>query len=89
MFIINLFCYFFTFLFFRIAYKSKLYKLENIKALWNNSVIKIKTKARIETEISKAEKRGEKPFTMPDGTIIYAKTQQGALFQYKKIKKSK
>jgi hypothetical protein len=84
--IINVIAYFFSALFFIVLIRSKMWKLKNLKALWQNVINDLKTKNLIKKEIAKAEANGEKGFEMPDGTVVYAKTQAGALFKYNQLK---
>lgn len=83
MIILNIISYLLAAYFIYLAVKSKLYLPKNLIALWNSAKMHFEAKEKIKSEISKAEKKGEKGFKMPDGTVIYAKTQLAAMYKYK------
>lgn len=85
--ILNTIAYFFSALFFIVLIRSKLYKWKNLKAIWQNAINELKTKGMIKKEIAKAEAKGEKGFEMNDGTVVFAKTQAGAIYKHNQLKK--
>lgn len=85
--ILNSIAYFFSGLFFIVFFRSKMYKWKNLKAIWQNAITQITTKRMIQKEIAKAEAKGEKGFEMTDGTVVYAKTQAGAIYKHNQLKK--
>lgn len=56
-----------------------------IVSIWKQAAKNVVQKRKIQAKITEAEKKGQKCFTFQDGTNIFAKTQQGAISQYKEI----
>ncbi|WNM19257.1 hypothetical protein [Flavobacterium capsici] len=84
--LITVIAYFFAICFIALLIKSKV-SVSWFKNLWQQAINLVESKQKIKREIAKAEAKGQKPFTMHDGTTIYARTQAGAIFKHRELKR--
>lgn len=75
---------FFTLLFFILFFRALNYK--KLKNIWIWAQSRVKEKLKIQSEIEKAESKGEKPFLFEKGaTVIYAKDKKTANLKYQRL----